>query len=386
MPVGSLDQEAPLAEFESVVERPHGVDLVRPESAGLALANVVLGDLDGGERLAVLLGFDQPFQVALREEARHLARVVVLPVPEVGLFAVRQEDEGRVERLGVGKSLLLGHVGVDRVPLGLDDGQRAAAPVVENVVRPSAAGRGAVAGLVQVENLDEFAHDAQIALGFRGEDEGPELRIRVERFQADLAVPPGVRAGAVGGFPARVALDRELAAECRVGASPVPDENPPAFAASSPVGAKQAPGAVRDRRFHGTAFDASHEVVAGEADRPRHGRPADLVAWLAREPVRAEVAGGCNEVVGGGVRLERLGAEAVNEGAGPLRHDRRRFGDDHRLVARIPSRLPQHVVDLDPGVSLGLAGGHRAFLEHGRKLLSKPCAITASDHNASSSW
>ena len=273
---------------------------------------------------------------------------------------------------------------MDRVPLGLDHGQRPAAAVVEDVVGPSATGRGAVAGFLQVEDFDELAHHPQIVLGFRGEDEGTELGIRVERFKANLAVSP--RPVAVAGLLARVALDRELSTECRVGAAPVPDEDPLAFAASSTVGPEQAPGPVRDRRFHRTPLDAGNEVVARQTYRAWHGRPADLVARFAHEPVRPEVAGRRNEVVGGGVRLERSGAEAVHQRAGPVRHHRRRFRRDHGLVARIPAGLLQQIVDHDPGVGLGLARRHRGFLEHARRLESKRRAITGSDHNASSSW
>ena len=129
-----LDQEAPPAELQRVVERLHRLGLVGPHRARLPLADVVLRDFDGGERPARLPRLHHALEVPLREEAGDGAGVVVLVVPEVGQLPVGEKDEGRFERLGVGQGLLLRHVGVDGVSLGLDDGERAAALVVEDVV------------------------------------------------------------------------------------------------------------------------------------------------------------------------------------------------------------------------------------------------------------
>ena len=131
---GKLDQEAALAQLEAVVEGAHRLGLIRPYVAGLALAGVVLGDLDGGERLARRAHLHEPFQVAAGEEAGDLACVLVSVVPEVGQFAVGEENERRAECLRVGQRLLLGDIGIDGVLLGFDHGQRAAALVVEDVV------------------------------------------------------------------------------------------------------------------------------------------------------------------------------------------------------------------------------------------------------------
>ena len=131
---GKLNQEAALAELECVIEGAHRLGLIGPHGAGFALADVVLGDLDGGERPARRAHLHEPFQVAAREEAGDLTCVLVPVVPEVGQLAVGEEDERGAERLRVGQRLLLGDVGIDGVLLGLDHGQRAATLVVEDVV------------------------------------------------------------------------------------------------------------------------------------------------------------------------------------------------------------------------------------------------------------
>ena len=117
-----------------MVEGAHRLGLIGPHGAGLALADVVLGDLDGGEGLARRAHLHEPFQVAAGEEAGDLACVLVPVVPEVGQLAVGEEDERRAEGLRVGQRLPLGDVGIDGVLLGLDHGQRAPALVVEDVV------------------------------------------------------------------------------------------------------------------------------------------------------------------------------------------------------------------------------------------------------------
>ena len=131
---GQLDQEAALAEFQRVVESTHGLGLVGAHGARFALADVVLRNRDRREGLVRAPQHDHAFEIALREEPLDRSRVVFLPVPEVGEFPVRQEDEGCVQGLRVREGLLLGDVRVDRVLLGLNDGQGTAALVVQDVV------------------------------------------------------------------------------------------------------------------------------------------------------------------------------------------------------------------------------------------------------------
>ena len=59
---------------------------------------------------------------------------LALPLPEPDLVAVGQEDIGHVELLRVVLRLLGGVGGIDGEALGLDDGQRAAVAVAQNVV------------------------------------------------------------------------------------------------------------------------------------------------------------------------------------------------------------------------------------------------------------
>ena len=163
-----LDQEAALPQFKGMVQCTHGLGLVRPHRAGLPLPDVVLWDFDRSQRFALPPHFHDAFQIAAREEAGDGTRVVVLVVPEVGQIAVGQEDEGCSQGLGVGQRLLLGDVGVDGVLLGFDDGQGASALVIEDVVGPSALG---FLSFGPLEDTDELANDAEVALGPRIEDE-----------------------------------------------------------------------------------------------------------------------------------------------------------------------------------------------------------------------
>ena len=133
-----LDQESALAELQCMVEGAHGLGLVRTHGARLTLADVVLRDFDGRQRLAAGAHLDHALQIATREEAGDGARIVVLVVPEICELAVGQEDERCTKRLRVGERLLLG--GVDGVSLGLDHGKRTASLVVEDIVGTAARG------------------------------------------------------------------------------------------------------------------------------------------------------------------------------------------------------------------------------------------------------
>ena len=353
-----LDQETPPAKLQRVVEGAHGLALVGAHGAGLAPADVVFRDGDGGQRLAAGAHLHHALQVPAREEAGDGARIVVRVVPEIGGVAVGQEDERRPERLRVGKRLLLGDVRVEGIPLGLDDRQRAATPVVEDVV--GAALRFGRRG--EVEHGDELADHVQVVFGAGGEDEIAERGIGIQRFQPDLAVAPASVRGS--GLRALVFLDRELAPQCGIGGSALPDEHEPALAAAAPVGAKQAMGAVRDGGLHRAATDARDEVVAREAHGSGHRRPTDLVAGRPYGPVGSESAGGSCQVVHGGVGLEGTGAGPIDPWTGSrgVRGIRRLdFGADHRLVAQVPAGPAQQIVDHDPRVRFGIAGGHRGF-------------------------
>ena len=203
-----LDQESALAELQCMVEGAHGLGLVRTHGARLTLADVVLRNFDGRQRLAAGAHLDHALQVATREEAGDGARVVVLVVPEVRELAVGQENERCTERFRVGERLLLGDIGVDGVSLGLDYGKRTASLVVEDIVGTAA--RGSRRG--EVENSDEFADHVQIAFGFGGEDEIAKRGVGIQRLEPNLAMAPVAVRG--GSLCALVLLDRELTPEC----------------------------------------------------------------------------------------------------------------------------------------------------------------------------
>ena len=351
-----LDQESTLAELQCMVEGAHGLVLVRAHGARLTLADVVLRDFDGCQRLAAGAHLDHAFQVAAREEAGDGAGVVVLVVPEVRELAVGQEDERCTERFRVGERLLLGDIGVDGVSLGLDHGQGTASAVVEDVV--GSAARGGRRG--KIENGDEFADHVQIAFGLGREDEIAKRRIGIQRLEPDLAMAPVAVRG--GTLRALVLLDRELAPERGIGDAALPHEHELALAAATAVGSEQAMGAVGDGGLHRSSADARDEMIARETNGCGHRRPPDLVAGRTHHPVGSEGTGGGFQFVHGCMGLERTRAGPIDDrgGRGGLR--RMDLRSDHRLVERVPSGLSQPVVDCDTCVRFGMTSGHPVCL------------------------
>ena len=134
VPVGNSIRKAPPAQFQRVVQCPHRLCLVRAYGAGFALADVVFRNYGRRQGPPVIPHLDRALEVPLREEAGDGAGVVVPVVPEVRQLAVGQKNEGGVERLRVGQCLLFRNVWINGVFLCLDNRERAAAAVIEDVV------------------------------------------------------------------------------------------------------------------------------------------------------------------------------------------------------------------------------------------------------------
>ena len=143
-------------------------------------------------------------------------------------------------------------------------------------------------------------------------------------------------------------------------------------------------GAVRDGGFHRAASDARDEVVARETNGPGHRRPPDLVAGRPHGPVGSEGAAGGRQVVHGSMGLERTGVEPIDPYMGLRRIRRLDLGADHRFVVQVPAGLAQQIVDHDPRVRFGIAGGHRRFLGRDCIARSRRGVITPSLRDDSS--
>src|SRR2546430_8005796 len=60
---GKIEQKAALAELDRLVERFHGVLLIGSDLALLALAQIIIGKSNGGQRLALLAQVDKSLQI-----------------------------------------------------------------------------------------------------------------------------------------------------------------------------------------------------------------------------------------------------------------------------------------------------------------------------------
>ena len=139
----------------------------------------MLGNFHGRQHLAAIAHLHHAFQIAAREEASDLSSVVILIVPEIGQLTVSQKNERCAERLGIGQRLLLGGIWIDGVPLGLNHGEWPTALVVEDIVGATGC---RLAFFNCFEYADEFADDAQVALGAGVKDEVAISRIGIERL------------------------------------------------------------------------------------------------------------------------------------------------------------------------------------------------------------
>jgi len=90
-----------------VVQGLHGIPLVGPHLAGLALAQVILGNLYRRKRLPCGAHFDQAFKVTAGKEGIYDPGIVVAIVPEIDEFAIRKEDERRADFLAYGNACCL---------------------------------------------------------------------------------------------------------------------------------------------------------------------------------------------------------------------------------------------------------------------------------------
>ena len=118
-------QKAALAELDRLIQRFHGVLLIRSDLALLALAQIIIGNGDRSQRLALLAQVDKSLQIAPGIERIDEASVVVGVVPEIDQFAIGEEDKWCAYTLGIGQGLLLGDIGVNGGAFGFDDGEGA---------------------------------------------------------------------------------------------------------------------------------------------------------------------------------------------------------------------------------------------------------------------